>query len=83
MFLLEVRIIYSLLMGFLKRIWKFYIESFTHMGRYGNRLMLIILIKLIIIFAILKVFFFRDFLDSRFNTDQEKSEYILNQLTNP
>ncbi len=53
------------------------------MGQYGNRLFLIILIKLIIIFAVLKVFFFRDYLDSRFNNDKEKSEYIIDQLTNP
>ena len=53
------------------------------MGKYGNRLVLIILIKLIIIFAILKVFFFRDYLDSRFNSEKEKSEYIIDQLTNP
>ncbi len=53
------------------------------MGRYGNRLFLIIVIKLVILFAILKVFFFRDYLDTRFDNDKQKSEYILNQLTNP
>ena len=33
-------------------------------------------------FAILKIFFFRNFLNDRFETDQEKSEYVLEQLTN-
>jgi hypothetical protein len=29
----------------------------------------------------LKLFFFKDFLGSRFDTDEQKSEYVLDQLT--
>lgn len=47
----------------------------------GKTLWLIILIKLFIMFAILKVFFFPNFLNSRFESDDEKSDYIGKQLT--
>ncbi len=67
----------------LKKIWHFYIDSFLHMGKYGKRLFLIILIKLFILFAILKVFFFQDFLNTKCKTDKQKSEYVINQLTKP
>ncbi len=64
----------------LKNIWTFYIEGFRDMPKYGKRVWTIIIIKLIIMFAILKVFFFQDFLSSKGKTDKEKSEYVLKQL---
>lgn len=47
---------------------------------WGRKLWLIILIKLFIMFAILRIFFFQDFLDSRFGSDEEKSDYVTNEL---
>lgn len=47
----------------------------------GKKLWTIILIKLFIMFIVLKLFFFPDFLNSRFNNDEQKSEYVLEQLT--
>jgi hypothetical protein len=32
--------------------------------------------------VILKIFFFQDFLNKNFNNDKEKSEHVLDQLTN-
>jgi len=49
----------------------------------GKKLWLIILIKLFIMFVVLRLFFFPDFLNSRFDTDEQKSEYVLDQLTQP
>jgi hypothetical protein len=66
----------------LNRIWRFYIDSFLHMGKFGKRLLLIILIKLFVFFGILKIFFFQDYLGSRYKTDKQKSEHVINQLTN-
>lgn len=43
----------------------------------------IILIKLFIMFAILRVFFFPDLLQRDFNSDTERSNHVLEQLTNP
>jgi len=66
----------------LKRIFHFYYDGFKNMT-VGKRLWIIILIKLFIIFAIFRLFFFHDFLDSRFKTKQEKSNYVIEQLIKP
>lgn len=66
----------------LKRVFHFYYEGFKSMT-LGKRLWVIILIKLFIMFAILKLFFFPDFLNSKFETDEERSDYVLEQLTKP
>ena len=63
------------------RIFFFYYEGFRGMT-WGRKLWIIILIKLFIMFAILRVFFFQDFLGSRFSSDKEKSEYVIDELTN-
>ncbi len=48
----------------------------------GRRLWAIILIKLIVIFLVLKLFFFPNFLNSRFQSDDEKGDYVREQLIN-
>ncbi|HRY34212.1 MAG TPA: DUF4492 domain-containing protein [Bacteroidales bacterium] len=63
------------------RIFRFYYEGFREMT-WGRTLWLIIIVKLFIMFAVLKLFFFPDFLNSRFDDEQEKSEYIIEELTN-
>jgi hypothetical protein len=68
------------MMKVLKNIWNFYIEGFKNMPKYGRRVWTIIIIKLIIMFAVFKVFFFKDFLSSKGKTDLEKSEYVSKQL---
>ena len=47
----------------------------------GKRLWMIILLKLFILFAIFKIFFFRDYLKSEFKNDAQRSEYVLEHLT--
>jgi hypothetical protein len=44
---------------------------------------LIIIIKLFIMFAVLKLFFFQDFLKTKYDNDGQRSEYVLDQLINP
>lgn len=63
-----------------RRVFLFYYEGFRSMT-LGKKLWTIILIKLFIMFIVLKLFFFPDFLNSRFNNDEQKSEYVLEQLT--
>ena len=65
----------------LKKIYRFYYEGFAGMSKSSKKLWLIIFIKLIIMFAVLKLFFFENFLNSQFDTDKEKSEYVSKQLT--
>ena len=49
----------------------------------GKRLWAIIIIKLFIMFAILKIFFFRNFLNEKFDNEDEKAKYVIEQLTKP
>ncbi|MBU0488895.1 MAG: DUF4492 domain-containing protein [Bacteroidetes bacterium] len=67
-------------MRVLKSIYYFYLQGFRNMT-WGKQLWAIILIKLFIMFLVLKLFFFNDFLGSRFDTKQEKGDYVLEQLT--
>ncbi len=62
-------------------IINFYREGFKQISPSGKGLWLIIMIKLFIMFPILKVFYFQDFL-SKFHTEEEKIEHITNELTN-
>lgn len=64
------------------RIFQFYYQGFKSMT-VGKKLWIIIFIKLFIMFVILKVFFFKDFLNDKFDTDQEKADYVIEQLTKP
>ncbi|NCO55061.1 MAG: DUF4492 domain-containing protein [Bacteroidetes bacterium CG02_land_8_20_14_3_00_31_25] len=65
----------------LKNIGNFYLDGFKNMSILNKKLWLIIFIKLFIMFAILKVFFFQDFLKSNFDNNRQRSEYIINSLT--
>lgn len=69
-------------MNLIKRIFRFYLEGFKSMT-IGKTLWAIILIKLFIMFAILKLFFFPNFLKSNFKTDEERSNYVIERLTSP
>ena len=62
--------------GKLYMIWRFYYEGFRSMT-VGRVLWAIIFIKLFIIFAILRVFFFQPALTG---TDEEKAEQVRKQL---
>ena len=64
----------------LNMIFMLYYDGFRSMT-VGKRLWLIILVKLFIMFAVFRLFFFHDFLKSNFTTDQQRSDYILEQLT--
>ena len=68
-------------MNIVKRIINFYIDGFRNLDKISIKLWIIIGIKLFIMFAILKLFFFPDFLNSRFDTDEQKSEYVIQSLT--
>ena len=63
------------------KIFSFYYEGFKKMT-WGKKLWLIIFIKLFIMFAILKLFFFPNFLNSKFDNEEDKGDYVIEQLTN-
>lgn len=61
------------------RIFRFYVDGFRSMT-VGRTLWALILIKLFIMFAILKVFFFPNLL-GRLDTPEQRSDFVLEQLT--
>lgn len=65
------------------RIVHFYLEGFRNMSKSSKQLWLIILIKLFIMFAIWRLFFFPNLLKSNFKNDEERSEHVIEQLTKP
>ena len=68
-------------MRLLKQISRFYIEGFANLPRWGKQVWLVILIKLFVIFIILKIFFFPNFLKTNFKNDADRSNHVLENLT--
>lgn len=62
----------------LSNIWFLYYDGFRNMT-LGRTLWLIILIKLFIMFFILRLFFFPNYLN-KLSTEEDKSEFIGNEL---
>jgi uncharacterized membrane protein len=69
--------------SFFDRLFRFYYDGFRNMSGWGRKVWLIIIIKLFIMFVILKIFFFPDLLKKNWHSDKERSEHVLEQLTNP
>jgi len=65
--------------GLWSRVFHLYYDGFRSMT-VGKTLWLIIGIKLFIFFVIIKMLFFPNFLSTKCDTDQEKSEYVRHQL---
>lgn len=63
---------------FFYRVYDLYRDGFSKM-RLGRTLWLVIVVKLVIIFAVLKVFFFPDFLKQN-ATDGDKAGYVSKEL---
>ena len=64
------------------KLFSFYFDGFRNMSGWGRKVWIIILIKLFIMFAILKLFFFPDLLKKKFDNDKQRSEYVMEQLIN-
>ena len=66
--------------SFAYRVFDLYYDGFRNM-RLGRTLWAVILIKLFIIFAVLKVFFFPNFLKE--NAKGDEAGYVATQILNP
>lgn len=63
------------------RVFNFYYYGFKNMSNMSKKLWMIILIKLFIMFAVLKLFFFPNFLKEKAGSDKKaQSEYVGQQL---
>lgn len=65
----------------LVKICRFYVDGFRSMT-IGKTLWILIFIKLFIMFCILRVFFFPNFLNSVTNDDSQKDDYVSSQIIN-
>ena len=66
-------------MTVIKRIIRFYVEGFRSMT-VGKTLWVLILLKLFIMFAILKLFFFPNFLSTNFDNDDDRARHVRQEL---
>ena len=69
-------------MRLFKKVFLFYSDGFTNMPRWGKQAWMIIVIKLFVLFVILKIFFFPNFLNTNFKNDAERGNHVLENLTN-
>lgn len=67
-------------MRWLSRIVDLYIDGFRNM-KVGKELWLLIALKLLLLFGVMKVFFFPDVLQTQFQTDEARSQHVLENLT--
>lgn len=49
----------------------------------GRTLWKLIFIKLIVMFGVLKLFFFPDLLAVNYETDEQRADHVLHELTSP
>ena len=61
-------------------IWKFYVDGFKNMT-WGRPLWGLIFLKIIILFFVLRLFFFQPILAGK--SDEEKIDYVGTELTQP
>ncbi len=70
------------MLSYFEKVYLFYLNGFKEMT-VGKKLWKIIIIKLFIMFAVLKFFFFPNFLNTNFETDEERGNHVIDQLTRP
>ena len=64
----------------LHHIVSLYIDGFRNM-RVGKELWILIALKLLILFGIMKLFFFPNYLKTEYENDTQRSMHVLEQLT--
>jgi hypothetical protein len=64
-----------------KKVWHLYIDGFKDLSGWGRKLWIIILIKLFILFAIIRLFFMPDFLKQNYKNDEQRARHVLENLT--
>lgn len=69
-----------MLLTYPEKIYRFYIDGFRRMT-LGKTLWRIIILKLVVMFAVLKLFFFPNYLNTNFETDEQRADYVIEQIT--
>lgn len=68
--------------SFIRRFTSMYVEGFRSMT-IGRKLWLLILVKLFLFFAVLKLFFFPDILKRDYDTDADRADAVRQHLAAP
>lgn len=63
------------------RVFRFYLDGFKSMT-VGKKLWAVVLIKLAVIFFVLKLFLFPDVLERDYDTDEERADAVRERLIN-
>jgi hypothetical protein len=63
-----------------QNVFRFYLDGFRRMT-LGKTLWKIIIFKLLVMFLVLKLFFFPNVLKTNFSTEQQRADHVLSQLT--
>lgn len=66
---------------FMRRVADLYVDGFRSMT-VGRKLWALIIIKLILLFGVMKLFFFPNILNERYDTDADKAAAVRTQLIN-
>ena len=69
---------FAIINNTIQKIWRFYVDGFRGMT-LGKTLWFIILVKLFIMFFILRIFFFPNYLNSS-AVGEDKEEYVSREL---
>lgn len=65
----------------LRKAWALYYDGFRNMPRWGRVLWTVILVKVFIMFVVFKFWLMPNYLNSRFDTAEEKGDYVIERLT--
>lgn len=78
---MTVHSVFRLLLYPFQELIKLYQYGFSIMSKESRTLWVIAVLKLLIMFGILKIFFFKDFLKTEFENDQQRMEYLRKNFT--
>lgn len=65
--------------GIFHHLYSFFRDGFQNMT-VGKTLWIIVLIKLFIMFVVLRIFFFPNYLNSNFDNDKSKADHVRQEL---
>ena len=65
----------------LRKAWDLYYDGVMNMPRWGRTLWLIIIIKLCIMFLVFKLWLMPNYLNSHYDSAEEKSNHVFEELT--
>lgn len=65
----------------IRNVLFFYIDGFKNMSSLSRKLWLIIVVKLVVIFVIVKTLFFPNYLETTYKSEDEKINFVIKSLT--